>query len=119
VDGDDWEYRSLEDLLGEFTLMDKNVNHDPLRQHRFHYAEKTIGVFMSMNRNEEAEMTHLKDHSKLFADQIRTFKCSKNAALYIKILDSDCPMTDRCTAATKIVSMLSKQRLHIDLQYNT
>ena len=35
-----------------------------------------------MNWNEEAEIPLLKDHSKVFADQIRTSKCSKNAVLY-------------------------------------
>jgi len=79
---DDWEYRSLDDLPGEFTLMDKNGNHDPLRRHEVYYTEKPFGVYISMDGNEEAEMTRLKAHSKLFADQIRTAKCFKNAALY-------------------------------------
>ena len=69
--GDDWEYRSLEDLPGEFTLMDKNGNRDPLRRHEVHYAEKTLGVCISMDGNEDAEMTRLKVLSKTFADQIR------------------------------------------------
>ena len=36
-----------------------------------------------MDGNEEAEMTFLKEHFKLFADQIRTSEYSKNAALYM------------------------------------
>jgi len=80
--GDDWAYHSLEDLPGEFTLMDKNGNRDPLRRHEVYYVEKILGVFISMDGNEDTEMTRLKAHSKLFANQIRTAKCSKNAALY-------------------------------------
>ena len=44
-------------------------------------------------------MTHLKEHSKLFADQIRTAKCSKNAALYtynasfMKMMEYAMPVT--------------------------
>ena len=77
---DDREYHSLEP--GEFTLMDKNGNRDPLCRQEVHYAEKTLDVCIFMDWNEEAEMTRLKAHVKLFADQIRTAKCSKNAALY-------------------------------------
>ena len=62
--------------------MDKNGNRDPLCRHEVHYAEKTLGVCISIDGNDEAEMTCLKDHSKLFVDQIRISKCSKNAALY-------------------------------------
>ena len=42
--------------------MDKNGNRDPLRRHEVHYAEKTLGVCISMDGNEEAEMTRLKAH---------------------------------------------------------
>ena len=62
--------------------MDKNGNRDPLHRHEVHYAEKTLVVCISMDGNEDAEMTRLKEISKPFADQIRTAKCSKNAALY-------------------------------------
>ena len=57
---DDWAYRYLEDLPGEFTLMDNNGNRDPLRWHEVHYAEKSLGVCISMDGNKDVEMIRLK-----------------------------------------------------------
>ena len=73
---------STDPWRAKFTLMDKNSNRDSLCRHDVHYVEKTLSVCISMKRIEEAEMTHMKDHSNIFADQIITSKCSKNAALY-------------------------------------
>ena len=55
----------MDDIPAGFTLMDKNGHRDLLHRHNVHYAEKTIGVCISMDGNEEAGTTRLKDHSKL------------------------------------------------------
>ena len=66
------EYRTIEDLPGAFTLLDKLGNRAELKRHEVSYAERTLGVCISMDGNEDAEMQRLKDHALLFADQMRT-----------------------------------------------
>ena len=97
--GDSWEYRTINDLPGSFTLLDKLGNRAALKRHEVSYAERTLGVCISMNGNEDAEMERLKEHAKLFADQMRTSKCSKNHAIYtynfsfMKTLEYAMPVT--------------------------
>ena len=46
------------------------------------HADKTLGVFIAMDGNEEAEIEHLKKVSETFCHQLRTAKCAKNASMY-------------------------------------
>ena len=46
------------------------------------HAEKTLGVYISMDGNEDAELDYLLSMSKTFGSQMKTTKCTKNIALY-------------------------------------
>ena len=53
--GKDWKYRSMADMPGEFNLLMGDGTWEPLQQHEVDYAEKILGVFVSMDGNENAE----------------------------------------------------------------
>ena len=80
-DGDGWEYQTIDNLPGTFTLFDKLGNRAAMKLHEVPCAEKTLGVCVSMDGNEDGELKRLKDHA-LFADQMHTAKCGKNHILY-------------------------------------
>ena len=44
--------------------------------------KKTLGVYIAMDGNEEAEIEHLTTLSEKFGPQLRTAKCEKNAFMY-------------------------------------
>ena len=54
--GDGWEYQTIDDLSGTFTLLDKLGNRVALQRHEVSYTRKTRGVCISMDGNEEAEI---------------------------------------------------------------
>ena len=80
--GDAWEYRTMDELPGEFTLMNKDSDHAPLCCFNVAHADKTLGVFISMDGNEDAAKHHLKSMALTFGSQMRSSKCSKAAALF-------------------------------------
>ena len=80
--GHSWAYRSMDSLPGSFTLLDRYGTRAPLRRFDVDYADKTLGVFISMDGNEQAEYDHLLSTSRTFALQLKAAKCSKNQALY-------------------------------------
>ena len=53
-----------------------------LRRHEVEYAEKTQGIFISMDINEKAEKIYLREEATTFAAQTKTRKANKNACLY-------------------------------------
>ena len=57
--GKDWKYQSMADMPGEFNLLMGDGIREPLRRHEVNYAEKTLGVFISMDGNEKAEKKYL------------------------------------------------------------
>ena len=44
--------------------------------------KKTLGVYIAMDGNEEAEIEHLTTLSEKFGHQLRTAKCEKNVSMY-------------------------------------
>ena len=72
----------MADLPGDFTLLDRYGARAPLRRFEVSHADKTLGIFISMDGNETAEYDHLVHTSKTFALQMRAAKCTKNQALY-------------------------------------
>ena len=80
--GSTWEYRKLEDLPGEFTIQDKTGSTFPLQRYEVSHADKTLGVYIAMDGNEEEEIAYLTKVSTKFGQQLRTAKCEKNAAIY-------------------------------------
>ena len=111
----------MEDLPGTFTLLDKLGNKAELKRHEVSYAKRRIGVCISMDGNEEAEMKRLKDHAILFADQMSTAKCSKNHAIcytynfsFMKTLEYAMPVTQfsniewNCIVSPALIPSLNK-----------
>ena len=84
--GTDWKYHSMEDMPGEFNLLMGDGTREPLKRHEVDYAEKTLGVFVSMDGNENAEKHYLREQSVTFDDQMKTSKANKNDCMYTYIL---------------------------------
>ena len=80
--GKDWKYRSMADMPGEFNLLMGDGTREPLQRHEVDYAEKTLGVFVSMDGNENAENKYLREKSVTFANQMKTSKANKNSGMY-------------------------------------
>ena len=80
--GSSWEYASIEDLPGEFTLTNPHGDQQPLQRYEPSHAEKTLGVFISMDGNEQAEIAYLKQQCITFGAQMKASTCTKNEALY-------------------------------------
>ena len=69
-------------MPGEFTIQNKDGIQAPLKRYEVSHADKTLGVFIAVDGNEEAEIEHLKKLSEKFGHQLRTAKCEKNASMY-------------------------------------
>jgi hypothetical protein len=80
--GQDFEYRTKDDMTGSFTLIDKHSNRETLKRLEIWQAQKTRGVFLAMDGNQWAQFLFLKEAATIFADQIRSSKCDKNTAFY-------------------------------------
>jgi len=72
----------MADMPGEFNLLMGDGTREPLQRHEVDYAEKTLGVFVSMDGNENAEKNYLREQSITFAEQMKTSKANKNACMY-------------------------------------
>ena len=72
----------MADMPGDFKLLMGDGMREPLQRHEVDYAEKTLGVFVSMDGNENAEKRYLRDQSVTFADQMKTSKANKNDYMY-------------------------------------
>ena len=53
--GNNWEYRKIENMPGNYTLLDKEGNRHPLARHEVSKATETLGVFIAMDGNSEAQ----------------------------------------------------------------
>ena len=56
--------------------------HNPLVRYEASHADKTLGVYIAMDGNEDAEIKHLTALSEKFSNQLRTAKCAKNSSMY-------------------------------------
>ena len=80
--GTDFEYRTKDDMPGAFSLLDKHGCRHNLKRLEVWEAQKTLGVFLSMDGNQKAQFLFLRDEAIKYADQLRSSKCNKNTALY-------------------------------------
>ena len=80
--GSSWNYASIADLPGDFTLTTPQGDPQPLRRYEPSHAEKTLGVFISMDGNEQAEIAYLKRQCIPFGAKIEASTCTKNEDLY-------------------------------------
>ena len=53
--GSKWEYRSLEDLPGEVTLLDVKGNRSPLKRYEPSVGTKTLCIFVAMDGTQDAQ----------------------------------------------------------------
>ena len=81
-DGHHFKYRTQTDMPGQLTVRDQHGHRIPLRRHEPHHAEKTLGVFVALDGNQEAEYDYLLEHSKTFADQLKPQRIARNNAMY-------------------------------------
>ena len=68
----------------DFTIEDSSGG-CPLPRFEVSHADKTLGVFLSMDDNKEAEIEYLTKLSRDFGNQLRASKCDK---MLIAILSS-------------------------------
>ena len=80
--GSSWEYRKVEVLPGEFSIQNKDVIQATLKRYGVSHANKTLGVYIAMDGNEEAEIENLTTLPEKFGHQLRTARCEKNASMY-------------------------------------
>ena len=94
-----WNYRKSTEIEGDFTLSMKDQSRHFLQRYDTDRAEQTLGVYLSMDGNEEKQFQSLYDQSKKFATQIYTSKCNEDAAEYtfrssfLKTLEYPMPVT--------------------------
>ena len=69
-------------MEGEYTLTDKHGNRHPLKRLEVSTGSETLGVFIAMNGNQEAQIKSLTEKSKSFAAKMRTKQCDPNIAIY-------------------------------------
>ena len=72
----------MEDLPGEFTLTDQHGARHPLRRYPPSHAERTLGVYISMDGNQLAEIRYLKEKCTTFGAKLRSSSCTMNEAIY-------------------------------------
>ena len=78
-----WCYKSIDDSPGEI-FIPHNVSgiRVPITRYEVNHAEETLGCWLSMDGNEKKAMEVITKKAKLFGDQIRTSKVSRNEAWY-------------------------------------
>ena len=99
--GSSWDYVSIEDLPGEFTLTDSQGGHHPLQQYEPAHADKTLGVHISMDGNEKAEIEYLTQKCIIFGTKMKAASCTKNEALYT-FTDSLLPALEYALPVTNV-----------------
>jgi len=80
--GNKWNYISVNDLPGEFTLTNSQGERSPLTRYEPSHAEKTLGVYISMDGNEEEEIKYLTQKCIQFGAKMKASTCTKNEAIY-------------------------------------
>lgn len=69
-DGRKYVYRTIENMEGEYTLTDKHGNWHPLKRLEVSTGLETLGVFIAMDGNQEAQIKSLAEKSKSFAEKM-------------------------------------------------
>jgi len=80
--GSDYVYRSLQEMPGEITLLDRNNIRIPLERLDVSVAAESLGVWIAMDGNQDKQIDIMKKKAQVFAAQISTKKVSRNDALY-------------------------------------
>ena len=77
--GNNWVYRTKEDMLGELTAIDSGGQRITIDRKEPSEASKTMGIFIAPSGNKKPQISYLQDKAEAYATEIR-FKgpCSKN-----------------------------------------
>ena len=69
-------------MEGSYSLTDKKGNRHPLKRLEVSTGSETLGVFIAMDGNQEAQIKSLKEKSKNFAAKMKAKQCEPNIAMY-------------------------------------
>ena len=75
-----WQYASKTDVPGDIHVRDADDTIKKLTRLEPYEARETLGIFIAMDGNQEAQVEHLRNKANLFAEQIRTGFVSKEEA---------------------------------------
>jgi hypothetical protein len=79
--GSDYKYRTIADMPGNITLPDENGNEYVVAREEVSTAFESLGVWLSLDGNQEKLKEVLTEKSHVFGSQVSTSKCSKNDTL--------------------------------------
>jgi hypothetical protein len=78
-----WRYARMDECPGSITIRDiDGSNRVELERLDIHEARETLGVFIAMDGNQQAQTHSLLDQAHLWADKVRTGKFSHTEAWY-------------------------------------
>jgi hypothetical protein len=80
--GKQWRYRTIEELPGDVSVLDKDGKRTILERHDPSTATETLGVWQAMDGNNSAEVNALRKKADEFAESMRTGFLSKTDAWY-------------------------------------
>ena len=82
-DGNNWEYRDIEDMEGSYYLLDKNDEKQDLKRFEVSKGSETLGIFITMDGNNKDQRDNLRAKAEKFGEQINTSHCEPNEAIYM------------------------------------
>jgi hypothetical protein len=94
--GTKWRYRTMNEMLGDISVLDKDGRRTNLDRHDASTATETLGVWQAIDGNNSKEVEALRKKTENFAESMRTGTLSKADAWYalnttiLKTLE--CPM---------------------------
>ena len=94
-------YRTIEELPAEFTLVDNDGVRQPIARYEPSVGKKTLGVFLAMDGNSDAQYDYLMDTAKDFATQISGADVDHNTAQYT-LLNSFMKTIEYCLPVTHL-----------------
>ena len=77
-----FRYRTKDEMPGNLSVKDSAGNRRTLDRHEPSHAEKTLGVYVSLNGDQQAEINYLRSVSEEFALQMRGTARTQEEAIY-------------------------------------
>jgi hypothetical protein len=75
-----WHYASKRDVPGDITVRDADGQVKPLPRLEPHEANETLGIFLTMDGDQQAEVQHLRSKTSAFAEHLRTGMIQRDEA---------------------------------------
>ena len=80
--GNQWKYKSIKQLPGEFTVKVSDGTRQTLLRLKLNEAKETLGICISMDGNSKDQLEHLLKRTRHMAEDFRTSKVTKKEAWY-------------------------------------